>query len=327
MRQKWLAGAVTVLGLAASGQLLAAGAPAGFDIQNTASVNYSIGATTATATSNTVSLKVAEILDVVVTLQSGVVTVSPGASNQVLVYRVTNTGNGVENFLLALNSVIGGDDFDPVPAAPAIYFDTDGNGALSAADTPYVAGANDPQLNPDAFVTLLVVNNIPNGLSNGARGFSNFAASSRTGTGVPGTSFAGQGTGGTDAVVGTTGATANRNGQYLVADVAVAANKTATVVDQFGGARPIPGARINYQVVVTATGTGTATGAVFADLIPTNTTYVPASLKLNGAALTDAADADVGNFVATPAAQVRVALGNLNQASGPQTVLFAVTIN
>lgn len=327
MRRNWLAATATVLGLAGSGQLLAAGAPAGVDIQNTASVNYTVGTTSATATSNTVSLKVAEILDVVVTLQSGVVTVAPGAANQVLVYRVTNTGNGVEKFLLALNSVIAGDDFDPVPAAPSIYFDTDGNGALSAADTPYVAGSNDPQLNPDAFVTLLVVNNIPNGLANGNRGLAQFSATSRTGSGAPGTNFAGQGTGGTDAVVGTTGATANRNGEYLVADIAIVANKTAVVVDQFGGARPIPGARINYQVVVTANGTGTATGAVFADLIPANTTYVPGSLKLNAAALTDASDADAGNFVAAPAAQVRVGLGNLTQANGPQTILFSVTIN
>lgn len=327
MRQKWLAGAVTVLGLIASAQIHAAGALAGVDIQNTAQVNYTVGTTPATATSNTVSLRVAEILDVVVTLQSGVVTVSPAAANQVLVFRVTNTGNGSEGFLLALNSVLGGDDFDPVPAAPAVYFDTDGNGVLSAADTPYVAGSNDPVLAPDGFVTMLVVNNIPGGLANGARGLSRLGAQSRTGSGAPGTSFAGQGTGGTDAVVGTTGAAATRNGEYLVADVAIAAVKSATVLDQFGGARPIPGARITYQVVVTATGSGTANGAVFADLIPANTQYVAGSLKLNGNALSDAADADSGNFIASPAAQVRVALGNLTQANGPQTVVFAVTIN
>lgn len=327
MRQTWFAGTAAALGLLLSGHALAAGAPAGFDIQNTASVNYTVGASSATATSNTVSLKVAEVLDVVMTLQSGVVTVTPGATNQVLVFRVTNTGNGVEKFLLTLNSAIAGDDFDPVPATPSIYFDTDGNGALSAADTPYVPGSNDPQLNADAFVTILVVNNIPGGLANGAHAFSQLAAQSRTGTGTPGTTFAGQGTGGTDAVVGTTGAAANRNGEYLVADIGIAANKTATVVDQFGGARPIPGARINYQVIVTTTGSGTASGAVFSDAIPANTTYAPGTLNLNGAALTDASDADAGNYVATPTAQVRVALGNLTQASGPQTVTFAVTIN
>ena len=43
----------------------------------------------------------------------------------------------------------------------------------------------------------------------------------------------------------------------------------------------MPGARINYSIVVSATGTGTATNAVFTDNIPANTTYVPGSLRLN----------------------------------------------
>ncbi len=327
LRQKPLVGVILLLGLAASARSYAVGALAGVDIQNTAQVSYTVGTNSATASSNTVTLRVAEILDVVVTLQSASVTVSPSATNQVLVYRVTNTGNGQENFLLTMNSALSGDQFDPVPASPAIYYDTDGNGVLSAPDTPYVAGSNDPQLAPDAFVTMLVVNNIPATVVNGDRGLSSLTAASRTGTGPPGTSFSGQGTGGTDAVVGNTTATATRNGEYLVADITIAANKTATVLDPFGGARPIPGARITYQVVVTATGSGTATGSSFVDLIPANTQFVSGSLKLNGTALTDAADADAGNFIANPVAQVRVALGNLTQANGPQTVVFAVTIN
>ena len=305
----------------------AAGAPAGTLIQNTAQVSYTVGATSVTAPSNTVSLTVAEILDVVVTLQSANVTVSPGATNQVLVYRVTNSGNGVEPFLLTQTATLGGDDFDPLPATPAIYFDTDSSGTLTPADTPYVPGSNDPQLNADAFVTVLVVNDIPNGLANGARGFSRLTAESRTGIGIPGTTFAGQGVGGTDAVVGTTGADSDASGTYLVADILVTAVKSATVLDPFGGARPLPGARITYQVVVSATGTGTATNAGFNDSIPANTTYLPASLRLNGAALTDASDADAGSFVTTPANAVRVQLGNLTQASGPQTIVFIVTIN
>ena len=50
-------------------------------------------------------------------------------------------------------------------------------------------------------------------------------------------------------------------------------------------------------------------------------------LRLNGAALTDGADVDAGDFSTTPAARVRVTLGNLTQASGSQTIEFAVTIN
>ncbi len=76
--------------------------------------------------------------------------------------------------------------------------------------------------------------------------------------------------------------------------------KSQSVLDPFGGSRPIPGAAITYQIVVTATGTGTALNAALRDAIPTDTAYVAGSLRLNGAPLTDGADADAGAFVATP---------------------------
>ncbi len=320
-------GALVVALALGSSNAHAVGVAAGTSIDNTAQVTYSIGATTATASSNTVSIKVAEILDVVVTLQTPTVSVAAGATQRALVYRVTNTGNGPEAFSLVMTSTLGGDDFDPVASTPAIYFDTDASGDLSAGDTPYVIGTNDPNLNADAFVTVLVVNNIPAAVVDGNRGFSRLTATSRTGSGAPGTAFAGQGVGGTDAVVGTTGATALTNGTYLVSGVTVNAVKSQTVVDQFGGARPVPGARINYSIAVSATGSGTATGAVFSDNIPANTTYVPGTLRLNNAALTDGTDVDAGDFSTTPAAHVHVTLGNLTQASGTQTIEFAVTIN
>jgi hypothetical protein len=50
-------------------------------------------------------------------------------------------------------------------------------------------------------------------------------------------------------------------------------------------------------------------------------------LQLNGVALTDAADGDAGQFVTAPGTQVRVTLGDMTQASGVQTIDFAVTIN
>jgi uncharacterized repeat protein (TIGR01451 family) len=279
-------GALVVALTLGSNNAHAVGAPAGTSIDNTAQVTYSIGATSATASSNTVSVTVAEILDVVVTLQTPSVNVTGGATQQELVYRVTNTGNGPEAFSLVMTSVLGGDDFDPTAATPPIYFDTDASGDLSR-----------------------------------------LTAAARTGIGAPGTNFAGQGVSGTDAVVGTTGADGEATGQYLVSGITVNAVKSQTVVDQFGGARPVPGARINYSIAVSATGSGTATAAVFTDNVPANTTYVPGTLRLNGAALTDGADVDAGDFAATPTARVRVTLGNLTQASGSQTIDFAVTIN
>jgi uncharacterized repeat protein (TIGR01451 family) len=324
---RWL----SVAGMAVLGAPLAshaAGTAAGTSIQNTAQVTYTVGGSTVTADSNTSSITVAEILDAVLTIATPTVTVSPGATAEELVFTLTNTGNGSERFnLAALSAGVVGDDYDPTLATPAIYFDSDSSGDFSGGDVAYNAGVNDPVLAADASVRLIVVNDIPNTAVNGNRGRSQLSAAAATGTGAPGTPFLGGGDGGVDAVAGTTGGDAVLFGEYLVADVQLTAVKSQTIVDQFGGARPLPGARINYQIVVTPSGSGSATAVAFGDRIPANTTFVAGSLQLNGATLSDTADGDAGTFVSAPAPEVRVTLGNLTSASGPQTVTFAVTIN
>ena len=326
-RARWLSvAAVASLGAPLASH--AAGTAAGTNIQNTAQVSYTVGGSTVTTSSNTSSVTVAEILDAVLTIAAPTVTVSPGATAEELVFTLTNTGNGTETFnLTALSAGVVGDDFDPTLASPAIYFDTDSSGDFSGGDVAYNAGANNPVLAADASVRLIVVNNIPGAALNGNRGRSQLTAAAATGTGAPGTAFIGGGDGGVDAVAGTTGGDSVLFGEYLIADVQLTAVKSQTIVDQFGGARPLPGARINYQVVVTPSGSGNATAAAFTDLVPTNTTYVAGSLRLNGAQLSDGADADAGTFVSAPAPEVRVTLGNLAGGSGPQTIEFAVTIN
>ncbi|HKQ16597.1 MAG TPA: hypothetical protein VJT80_24485 [Steroidobacteraceae bacterium] len=326
VKTRWMSVAgIAVLAAPLASQ--AAGTPAGTNIQNTAQVSYSVGSSTLTASSNTSTIRVAERLDAVLTLANATVQVSPGATAEELVFTLTNTGNGTERFnLTALSAGVVGDDFDPTLATPAIYFDSDNSGDFSGSDAAYNPGVNDPVLAADASVRLLVVNNIPGTVVNGNRGRSQLTAAAATGTGTPGTAFPGQGDGGVDAVAGTTGGDAVLFGEYFVADVQLTAVKSQTIVDQFGGARPLPGARINYQIVVTPSGTGTANAAAVNDLIPANTTYVAGSLLLNGAALSDTADSDGGTFVSAPA-EVRVTLGNLSGAAGPQTVQFAVTIN
>jgi uncharacterized repeat protein (TIGR01451 family) len=322
---------LSVAGLAVVGAPLAshaAGTPAGTSIQNTAQVSYTLGSSSVTASSNSSSVTVAEILDAVLTIAAPTVQVSVGASNEELVFTLTNTGNGNETFnLTALSAGVVGDDFDPTLAIPSIYFDTDNSGDFSAADVAYSAGANDPVLAADASVRLIVVNNIPGTAVNGNRGRSQLTAAAATGTGDPGFSFGMVGDGGVEAVAGTTRGDAVLFGEYLAADILLTAVKSQSILDQFAGARPLPGARINYQVVITASGSGTAAAAGFSDLIPANTTYVAGSLELNGAALSDTADGDAGTFVSAPAPQVRVTLGDLSGASGPQTIEFAVTIN
>jgi uncharacterized repeat protein (TIGR01451 family) len=156
---------------------------------------------------------------------------------------------------------------------------------------------------------------------------SQLIATAVTGSGAPGTEFANQGDGGVDAVVGTSGGEDADVGEYLVSDVVISVVKSQLINDPFGGTQPLPGATITYTVSIEITSTGTATASVFSDLIPTYTSFVPASITLNALALSDAADADAGEYDTAGAPRVVVRLGDLTQADGIQTVVFQVTID
>ena len=305
----------------------AAGTPVGTVIENTATVSFDLAGTPTTIQTNTTTVTVAERIDVVVTLQSAQVQVLPNDTNRELLFTVTNTGNGSETFTLAIDNVLGGDDFDPIAAVPAIYFDTDASGDLTGADQAYTPGTNDPVLAADESIDVFLVNDIPAGVVNGNLGRSELTATSQTGTGPAGTEYSGQGDGGVDAIVGTTTGEAAVFGEYVVSDAQVAVLKSQLVLDQFGGAQPIPGATITYTITVQVTGTGTATASTLRDAIPTYTTYVANSLTLNSAALSDAIDADAGEIDTAGTPTIVVRLGDLNLASGIQTVEFQVTID
>lgn len=306
---------------------LPAGTPAGTVIDNMARVNFDIAGTPGSLTSNVSSITVQERIDLVVTLASPQILVAAGSTSRALLFTVSNTGNGSETVSLAIDSALGGDDFDPVPAVPPIYFDTDASGDLTVGDVAYTPGSNDPVLAADASVDVLLVNDIPGAVVNGQIGRSALTADSATGTGAPGDLFAGQGDAGTDAVLGMSGGTGSATGEYLVGDVQVNVVKSVAITDPFGGAEPVPGATLTYTVTVEVTNTGTAAASVVNDPVPADTTYVPGSITLNAAALTDPIDADAGELDTAGAPTVVVRLGDLTQADGVQTVVFQVTIN
>ena len=303
----------------------AAGTPAGTNINNVATATYEVvpGGPETKIDSNVVTLKVDELLDVtVVSADPSEVAVSPGASGQVLRFTVSNGGNGTESFRLGTIASGGGGDFNP--AVTAIVLDSNGNNAYDAGvDTVYVAGSNDPELAADEAITVFVLSNIPAGPSDGQRGKIELNAAANTGTGTPGTSFAGKGQGGGDAVVGATGADAEDAGWYKVAKAAIAFAKSATVADPWGGTTQAPGATITYTLTATVSGTGSLANVRITDPVPAGTTFFPGSITLDGAALSDADDADAGRF---SGAAVAVGLGTL--ASGAsRTVTFKVKID
>ena len=309
-----------------SSPAVAAGTPVGTIIDNQAEVAFDISGERLTLSSNLVRIVVDERIDVALTPLTNQVVVAPGEVNQVLVFSLSNTGNGSEAFALNVDNTPSGDDFDPIEAQPGIYFDSDGSGDLSVADIAYVPGTNDPVLAPDASVVILVVNDIPTPLAEGAIGRSALEAEALTGVGAPGTVVDDSPVGGASSVVGTSGGSAVATAEYIASSVQLTVVKSVVVADPFGGDSPVPGATLRYQIDVTVADGATAQNSVLTDPLPQYTTYAAGSLLVNGQPITDAADADAGEFDQTlPGIVVR--LGDLAVANGTQTIIFEVTID
>lgn len=300
----------------------AAGTLAGTDIQNVASATFDTAGGPVTIQSNTVTIKVDELLDVTVSSSDpGDVITSPGQTSNVQSFRVSNTGNGDEAFALTATVANGGDDFDP--SLQQIVIDTNGNGVFDAGvDVVYTAGVNDPVIAPDQNITVFVITSTPAGVADTNRANVSIAAAAVTGTGLPGTSFPNAGQGGGNAVVGTTGAQSSANGFLAVQATSVTLNKTATILDPFGGNRPVPGAIVTYSLVATVAGTGILNNLVITDPIPVGSQYQAGSITLQGLGLTDAADVDAGRFTGT---SIIVAAGDVPSGQ-TRTVTFRVLI-
>jgi uncharacterized repeat protein (TIGR01451 family) len=303
---------------------MAAGTIAGTDIQNIASATYDSAGGPVTIQSNTVVIKVDELLDVTVSLiDPGDIITSPGATGNVQSFQITNNGNGNEEFALAANVGNGGDDFDPT--LTEIVIDTNDNGVYDpGVDEAYITGASNPDLDllPDQQQIIFVITATPAGVSDTNRADVSLTAAAVTGSGAPGTSFAGAGQGGGNAVVGTTGADSSDNGFLAVQAAAVTLLKSATIVDPFSGNRPVPGAVVTYRIVATVSGSGSLNNLVITDPVPIGTQYEAGSITLETAPLTDATDADAANY---DGARISVAAGNV-PAGQTRTVTFRVLI-
>jgi len=323
-RRLYVATALAAGALIASAPAEAAHTQAGTVINNNATATYDLPTGgQSTVTSNTVSLTVDELLDVsVASTDGGDVSVSPGATGQILTYRVTNAGNGGEAFRLTARDNGGGDDFDP--SVTSIVLDSNGNGIYDPGiDTVYVSGSNDPVLAPDGSAIVFVLSSIPAGATNAQRGRVDLVAVAATGSGAPGTTFAGQGQGGGNAVVGATGADAEDDGYYAVAAASVTFVKSATVADPFSGTTNVPGSIITYSLVATISGSGSLANLRIADAIPVGSTYQPESIRLEGSPLSDAVDADAGEFTGSG---IAVRLGTV-AAGSTRTVTFQAKID
>lgn len=326
--QRWLLGGAALL---LSVQALAVGTGAGTTISNTASATYTdTTGNPQSVNSNTTSLRVDELLDVTVASNdAGYISASSPESGAVLSFTVTNTGNGDEAYDLAVNTALSGDQFDPENAL--IYIDSNGDGLYDAGDALYDA-SSPLQLTADESIVVFVVADVPGAQSSSDLGLVELTAESITaqasaGSDAPGTVFAGQGDGGGNAVVGSSGATAVAQNGYQITLVQPSFTKSQSVVDPFGGSAAVQGAVITYTLTFSASGSGEITDVILSDDIPDNTTYLAGSITLNGAGKSDAADSDEARFdsSATPP-RIEINIGTVT-APASYTATFQVEID
>jgi uncharacterized repeat protein (TIGR01451 family) len=315
-------GAAVLAGAFAPAQLIAGGVTAGTLIENTAIASYDDGAGPRTINSNTVTVRVDELLDLTLTsLDPGPVAARPG--DAVLTFELTHQGNGPEAFRLSTIANVAGNDFDVTVNALAI--DSNGNGVFDPGIDPVLpAPETTAVLVPDTVLTVFVLASVPEGISDAQRSAVDLVAEAVTGSGAAGTVFAGQGVDGGDAIVGTTGALATARGELLAGIATVELVKSVVLRDPFGGTAAVPGAVATFTIVARVNGSGTLSNLVITDAIPAGTTYAPGSLALDAAPLTDAEDGDAGS--ADQTVGVRVDLGTATTGND-RTVTFDVVIN
>lgn len=313
VRMRHLA-AMTALAVMGVGAAHATGTTAGSTITNTATVGYTVGGIPQPdVNSNSASFVVDMMVNMSVAELGGAATVvTPGATGQVSTFTVTNTSNTTLDFLLTLTQQANGATtaFGGTDAGNAsnvhIYVDN-GDGVYNAAQD---TGTYIDNLAADASIKVYVVGDIPLGLANNsaigiiltAQAASGTTANSQgaalvatTGADSPGTMdiVFGDAAGVSDAA---NDGKFSDDDEYRVSTASMLVTKTAKVIsDPFNGTtnpKPVPGAIIEYCIIMQNQGAIPALGVTVTDPLPAHTTYVAGSMKSQGSVTAGNCNAD-----------------------------------
>lgn len=303
----------------------ALGVPANTAINNTATVDYEIGGVSGSVNA-TSSFTVVELLDVELIWQdaANVTSISP-QNNVAIRYTLTNTGNGIDQYLLNADGILPGDNFDIAPPDLGIWIDNGDDIWSSLTDTFY-DGSNGPVLNGGVAggdaVTVFIVANVGAGLTVGDLANVRLTATSMTAdtagqTGNTGAEIAGAGDGGVNANVGLSGAEAEATSNIEIISAGVSINKSFTVIDTLGGNDPHTGATLRYTLDVLISGINVVNNLVIVDPVPSTTTFTAGSITLNGVAQSDSQDApaDYSDFNVSNTNAVTVDLSEAGSVS------------
>ena len=307
MLLKSLLGA-TALTVFTAGSAHAQLTPAGTNVQNTFTLTYDVGGVTQPVIDTSdpsdpngpTEFTVDRLVDLTVASQ-GDNTVAPGATDEELVFSVTNDGNDTQAYSLTVVEE-GGDAIDtddPAGATPVlVYYIDDGNGTFEpggADGSPVTYNpATPPELGPDDVLWVVVTQDIPTTAVDGNTADVSLvadtlepAASPNAGNPVTADGDGNNLTGAAENVLadgsGTSNEVANAGdhsatGTYIVAAADIDASKAVTIHSEDGtgctvipgtatGGYSIPGACVEYVITVENTGSSAATDIVINDVL------------------------------------------------------------
>lgn len=370
-----LLGSASLLPVAIMGAspAFAAGTTQGTSITNSVSVSFNVGGVAQTpATSNTDAFAVDRklIFTLVEQTPTGTTPIVPNQQDAIVTYTLTNATNDTVDYALSASNMAGGAaprGTDNIDASNLeICVDADNNGSCSGTglETWGATGLVD-NLAADGVRRIFVRGDFAGSITNGQIAGVRLAATAHVGgTAGLGAVYSTSGSGsalvltdsnantsGVDTifadVVGTNDSSAARDGvvntldDYTVSAASLSVYKSSRVIsDPVSSTNPkaIPGAVVEYCISVTnGAGAATAQAVNISDVMPANTTYVPASIRVDGTvtspgasqtcaagtAVTDATGDDAGQFATNTAS------GTLSDiaASTSRALIFRVTIN
>jgi len=285
-----------VLAAALPQMAMALGTLAGETVDNSAVLSYTVGGSGTLTITNTTSFTVDRKVNFTVTKNlDGTPNLQPGVVNSAIYFTVSNLGNDAQSFMLqgilntATSNLAGaGGGVSNLE----IYIDTNGNNTLDigAGDTLYVDATSVGSIPADGTIDIWIVGDAPGGITDGQQAeYWLIANATSAGTTTLMTNTAGANTAGVDTVLadGAGGISAltvaditynnvySASGTFTVAAAVISFSKSATLVwDPInydnGNQKAIPGAYIEYVLIINNTGTGSATMSNIVDTLSTS---------------------------------------------------------
>jgi uncharacterized repeat protein (TIGR01451 family) len=340
-----------------SNPALAAGTTAGQTITNTVNVSYQVGATTfnATPASDVITVDRKVTISVV---ETGTTTTSValGQVKAATAFTVTNSSNTTVDVLMTAAQLAGGtpahggtDAFDIT--GMTIYVDVNNDGLWDAGDTLLTSNyVND--LAADTSVKLIVVGDIPTTPLNGQIAGVTLKGQVRESTGTAAangaaiTATATANTAGVDTVlfdaVGVVAGDIINDGissdddDYTISAPTLSVYKTSKLIsDPVNGTnnpKMIPGAVVEYCLIVVNSGSSAANAVTLSDTMPTTLAYYSGNYVVKvggtytGTAPTGTCNADGTATAAAQSGQTVSSNIGVLAASTTKTILFQATI-